>query len=291
MNILKNYKRKLALRSITGNMGRVVEDEDEIICYVKQKKVGKGCIFLGGCHSFDNGNTARRYGIDKPIHYIFDGLKCSSDIYGYDGMKLSFRNCYFKNLSYISLEGDCEFENCTFTNSLFYDIYADNLTIKSSSISDLAGYNRFHVVARNKLSLIDVDGIGDYYLKIKNVYFSSDKEILFKNTNIDCLSISIDTEKIVSVNSNLRARKNANIESYEISDLVLDSPNTICNNISISGGKMNINKEDTLLDRKREDLIDVLKEIRDKCKDVNELKIKEVSEKIQSRPISKVLKR
>ncbi|UKI27377.1 MAG: hypothetical protein L6V91_01720 [Bacilli bacterium] len=45
----------------------------------------------------------------------------------------------------------------------FYDIYADNLTIKSSSISDLAGYNRFHVVARNKLSLIDVDGIGDYY--------------------------------------------------------------------------------------------------------------------------------
>lgn len=76
-------------------------------------------------------------------------------------MKLSFRNCYFKNFSYISLEGDCEFENCTFTSSLFYDIYADNLTIKSSSISDLAGYNRFHVVARNKLSLIDVDGIGD----------------------------------------------------------------------------------------------------------------------------------
>ena len=31
MNILKNYKRKLALRSITGNMGRVVEDEDEML--------------------------------------------------------------------------------------------------------------------------------------------------------------------------------------------------------------------------------------------------------------------
>ena len=149
MNILKNYKRKLALRSITGNMGRVVEDEDEIICYVKQKKAGKGCIFLGGCHSFDNGNTARRYGIDKPIHYIFDGLKCSSDIYGYDGIKLDFRNCYFKYCSYISLVGDCEFENCTFASSLFYDIYADDITIKSSSISDLAGYNRFHVVARN----------------------------------------------------------------------------------------------------------------------------------------------
>ena len=133
----------------------------------------------------------------------------------------------------------------------FYDIYADNLTIKSSSISDLAGYNRFHVAARNKLSLIDVDGIGDYYFKIKNVYFSSDKEILFKNTNIDCLSISIDTEKIVSVNSNLRARKNANIESYEISDLVLDSPNIICNDINVSSGKMCLNKGNTLLDRKK----------------------------------------
>lgn len=291
MNILKNYRRKLALRSITGNMGGVVEDEDEIICYVKQKKVGKGCIFLGGCHSFDNGNTARKYGIDKPIHYIFDGLKCSSDIYGYDGIKLDFRNCYFKYCSYISLVGDCEFENCTFASSLFYDIYADDITIKSSSISVLAGYNRFNVAARNKLSLIDVNISNDCYSKNRNVYFSSGKEILFEDTNIDCLDISIDTEKIVSINSNLRARRTANIESYEISDLVLDSPNIICNDINVSSGKMCLNKGNTLLDRKREDLINVLKEIRDKCKDINELKVKKVSEKIQGRPISKVLKR
>ena len=291
MNILKNYKRKLALRSITGNMGRVVEDEDEIICYVKQKKVGKGCIFLGGCHSFDNGNTARKYGIDKPIHYIFDGLKCSSDIYGYDGIKLDFRNCYFKYCSYISLVGDCEFENCTFASSLFYDIYADDITIKSSSISVLAGYNRFHVAAIYKLSLIDVDGIGGHFSKNRSVYFSSGKEILFKDTNIDCLDISIAAEKLVSINSNLRARRTANIESNEISGLVVDSPNIICNDINVSSGKMCLNKGNTLLDRKREDLINVLKEIRDKCKDINELKVKKVSEKIQGRPISKVLKR
>ena len=291
MNILKNYKRKLALRSITGNMGRVVENEDEIICYVKQKKVGKDCIFLNGCRSFDNGNTARKYGIDKPIHYVFDGLKCSSDIYGYDGIKLDFRNCYFKYCSYISLVGDCEFENCTFASSLFYDIYADDITIKSSSISVLAGYNRFHVAAIYKLSLIDVDGIGGHFSKNRSVYFSSGKEILFKDTNIDCLDISIAAEKLVSINSNLRARRTANIESNEISGLVVDSPNIICNDINVSSGKMCLNKGNTLLDRKREDLINVLKEIRDKCKDINELKVKKVSEKIQGRPISKVLKR
>ena len=291
MNILKNYKRKLALRSITGNMGRVVENEDEIICYVKRKKVGKDCIFLNGCRSFDNGNTARKYDIDKPIHYIFDGLKCSSDIYGYDGIKLDFRNCYFKYCSYISLVGDCEFENCTFASSLFYDIYADDITIKSSSISVLAGYNRFHVAAIYKLSLIYVDGIGGHFSKNRSVYFSSGKEILFKDTNIDCLDISIAAEKLVSINSNLRARRTANIESNEISGLVVDSPNIICNDINVSSGKMCLNKENTLLDRKREDLINVLKEIRDKCKDINELKVKEASEKIQGRPISKVLKR
>ena len=291
MNILKNYKRKLALRSITGNMGRVVENEDEIICYVKQKKLGKGSITLNGCRSFDNGNTARKYGIDKPVHYIFDGLKCSSDIYGYDGIKLDFKNCYFKYCRYIGLEGDCKFENCTFTSSSFYDIYADNLTINSSSINDFPGYSRFHIVTRNKLSLIDVNNSNDYYSKNRNLYFLSGKEILFRDTNINCLDVSIDTEKLVSINSNLKARRRAIIKSSEISGLVVDSPNTICNNISISGGKMNINKEDTLLDRKREDLIDILKEIRDKCKGINELKIKEVSEKIQSRPISKILKR
>lgn len=291
MNILKNYKRKLALRSITGNMGRVVEDDDEINCYVRQKKLKKGCIILKGCRNFNNENIIRKYGIDKPIHYIFDGLECSSDIYGYDGIKLDFRNCYFKYCSYISLAGDCEFENCTFTSSLFYDIYADNLTIKSSSISDLAGYNRFHVVARNKLSLIDVNISNDCYSKNRNVYFSSGKEILFEDTNIDCLDISIDTEKIVSINSNLRARRTANIEGNEITGLVVDSPNIICNDINVSSGKMCLNKGNTLLDRKREDLINVLKEIRDKCKDINELKVKKVSEKIQGRPISKVLKR
>ena len=65
----------------------------------------------------------------------------------------------------------------------------------------------------------------------------------------------------------------------------------ICNDINVSSGKMCLNKGNTLLDRKREDLINVLKEIRDKCKDINELKVKKVSEKIQGRPISKVLKK
>lgn len=291
MNILKNYKRKLALRSITGNMGRVVEDDDEINCYVRQKKLKNGCIILKGCRNFNNENITRKYGIDKPIHYIFDGLECSSDIYGYDGIKLDFRNCYFKYCSYISLVGDCEFENCTFASSLFYDIYADDITIKSSSISVLAGYNRFNVAAIYKLSLIDVNISNDCYSKNRNVYFSSGKEILFEDTNIDCLDISIDTEKIVSINSNLRARRTANIEGNEITGLVLDSPNIICNDINVSSGKMCLNKGNTLLDRKREDLINVLKEIRDKCKDINELKVKKVSEKIQGRPISKVLKR
>ena len=291
MNILKNYKRKLALRSITGNMGRVVEDDDEINCYVRQKKLKKGCIILKGCHNFNNENITRKYGIDKPIHYIFDGLECSSDIYGYDGIKLDFRNCYFKYCSYISLVGDCEFENCTFASSLFYDIYAADITIKSSSISVLAGYNRFNVAAIYKLSLIDVNISNDCYSKNRNVYFSSGKEILFEDTNIDCLDISIDTEKIVSINSNLRARRTAYIEGNEITGLVLDSPNIICNDINVSSGKICLNKGNTLLDKKREDLISVLKEIRDKCKDINELKVKKVSEKIQDRPISKVLKR
>ncbi|UKI27376.1 MAG: hypothetical protein L6V91_01715 [Bacilli bacterium] len=116
----KIIKRKLALRSITGNMGRVVEDDDEINCYVRQKIKKNGCIiFKKVAVIFNNENITRKYGIDKPIHYIFDGLKCSSDIYGYDGIKLDFRNCYFKYCSYISLVGDCEFENCTFTSSLF----------------------------------------------------------------------------------------------------------------------------------------------------------------------------
>ena len=40
-NEIYNLFRKAAVKAITGNMGRVVEYDDKIICYVKKAKIQK----------------------------------------------------------------------------------------------------------------------------------------------------------------------------------------------------------------------------------------------------------
>lgn len=48
-NLENGFKKRLALNKITGNLGKVVETENEIICYVKQTNSLKkewGYIFL-----------------------------------------------------------------------------------------------------------------------------------------------------------------------------------------------------------------------------------------------------
>ena len=72
MNILDNYKRKQALKSITGDMGSVVETENEIICYVTQNsirlfKLKETIIFLFGCNDNKNIDIAKKFNINKPM--------------------------------------------------------------------------------------------------------------------------------------------------------------------------------------------------------------------------------
>ena len=97
MNILDNYKRKQALKLITGDMGRVVETEKEIICYVKQGSLKEFSISLFGCNNIKNIDVVRKFNINKPVRYVFEELRCSCDIYGYaSDVTVEFINCDFK---------------------------------------------------------------------------------------------------------------------------------------------------------------------------------------------------
>ena len=75
---LSNFVRSLIIIDITGNLGKIVEDEDKITCYVKKSKCKKErycyTIVCNGI-SKKNKELAKKYNINKPICYVLDGLK------------------------------------------------------------------------------------------------------------------------------------------------------------------------------------------------------------------------
>ena len=96
---------------------------------------------------------------------------------------------------------------------------------------------------------------------------------------------------MTAVNSNINASGSATIESDEISNLVVDSPIIVCNDVNIYSGKININKKVTSLSKKREKLIQVLKEIEIRCEISNKIEIDNFVEEVKNKQISRVLKR
>ena len=291
MNILDNYKRKQALKLITGDMGRVVETEKEIICYVKQGSLKEFSISLFGCNNIKNIDVVRKFNINKPVRYVFEGLKCSCDIYGYaSDVTVEFINCDFKYCACINLEGDCKIENCTFTGALFCNIFANNLNLRSSKINHMV-YNKLHIAARRQLTLTDINIKKYEYSKLKKIYLLSEDNILLENTDVDCVDISIRAKGVTAVNSNINASGSATIESDEISNLVVDSPIIVCNDVNINSGKININKKVTPLSKKRDELIQVLKEIETRCEINNKIEIDNFAEEVKNKQISRVLKR
>lgn len=296
MNILDNYKRKQVLESITGDMGRVVETENEIICYVTQNsirlfKLKETSIFLFGCNDNKNIDVAKKFNINKPVRYVFEGLRFSSAIYGYaSDVNVEFINCDFEYCMYIHLEGNCKIKNCIFPGALKMNIYANNLVLSSSEINSMM-YDVFYIAARRQLTLTDMNIKQDGYSKFKKFYLSSEDNILIENTDVDCVDISIWAKRVTAVNSNLRASGSATIESDEVSNLVVDSPVIVCNDVNIYSGKININKKVTPLSKKRDELIQVLKEIETRCEISNKIEIDNFAEEVKNKQISKVLKR
>jgi hypothetical protein len=291
MNILDNYKRKQALKLITGDMGRVVETEKEIICYVKQGSLKEFSISLFGCNNIKNIDVVRKFNINKPVRYVFEELRCSCDIYGYaSDVTVEFINCDFKYCACINLEGDCKIENCIFPCSLSCNIFANNLILSSSEINPM-GNKKFHIGSCKQLILTDMNINRGSYSRLKKLHLSSEDNILIENTDVDCADISIWAKEVTAVNSNINASGSATIESDEISNLVVDSPIIVCNDVNIYSGKININKKVTSLSKKREKLIQVLKEIETRCEISNKIEIDNFVEEVKNKQISRVLKR
>lgn len=251
--------RKQALKILTGNLGRVIEKKDKIICYVDKENENKKIIELFNSKSNKNLEISRLYEINKPIYYIFDSLNFNytTNILGYDNVRVIMNNCNFINGEYlIEINGKCRIDSCRFTGIL--DIDSNNLKIINSYLNGTG--NRFLIHSLYGLNISDtkIDVCDSLFLFIKS------DNISFGNVNINGRGVDIEA-------FNLDISKDSIINSESTSIRCLES-NMSMDNIknsktysycdSNSWHTQNISDYD--LKEKRIKLIDTLKKVKNK---------------------------
>lgn len=241
LQIFENLERKVALGNITGNLGKVIEYDDIIVCYVNKRSVLKD-LFLFNYNSGKNSRLAKKYDLDKEIFYVFDGLEITHDIYGFDNVSVLFKNCNFYANKFVKVDGYLKINNSNIETVLSMFIVANNVLVDGLDIPNL-GIRKISIGADNVLS-IDNLSIGDKtnFLKNSNVSFSG-KEVVLNNTSVKAVDISVSGDNLSISNSNLDGENvtlKGNVINDKKSENIEDSFKVIINNDEITNKRIEL---------------------------------------------------
>lgn len=318
--MLRNY----VARKATGNLGKVVINDNEIICYVDGKKLKNKekyihrynlifrCIPLGE-------ETYKTYDIDKPVHYIIQDVDFDREI----NIMASVINCHVT------------FENCTFTGAVGID-FADHITFIDNTY-EAQNYKNFRSIYKegefcistrankdeiNKIEFINDDIDVDYpetipifkatdksskkkienptleiwlyakNLELSNADITNAKSIeigadnlLIEDSNLSAQEIEINTNNIKLDNTEIK------VDTISIETKKIDKQDTdilykglFVNGIEINKNESNINEETLQLQKQRLELLSTLKKIETHAEE-------QISQELKQQPLTRLLKR
>ena len=305
---LYNITRIYAKRYLTGNLGKVVEDNQKLTCYVKRSKFKKkdndytiGCFGIGdGCFGIreKQKKIADAYKLNKPICYVIDGIelkKYKVYIFGSDDCEVIIRNCNFESDLSIRINGKCILDNTSI--KFFNDLYigAVELMIKNFNSDQIEvisprAYIRFG--ANDKINLIN-SNIGD---KKKNIQVSFDatNELDIVNSSIcgkevECRSNKIDADN----NSIITATNRVMLKTDSFDSINIDAPTIALNEEEFRNEKNSVvlKKVTDPLSIKRLELVNILKKVKAECETTNLQKTLFFQKGLNSQSVEKVLKK
>lgn len=283
--LYKILRKKFIKEKIT-QLGKIVEEDDRIICYVEQKKFDEYIkkshtlrLYGFNCLIESNKKIIEGFKLNKPVYYIFDNITFSL----FTTISSAFSSIIFKN--------------CTFSNDINVR-FADELTFEHNiyngwhSIDTKASFK----VNANKLKLInenfknieetiyvqyDTFGmeIETNTLEITNseidtgkkcfVHIDS-KQVAINNSIIKTPEFIINSKNVDFKNSVIKASKGVLIEgeSNTINELIVNTPTLVFNNEEINGKDKVVNAVDESinLENSRLNLLYTLKQISLNCK-------------------------
>ena len=316
-NMLYNIAKNYVMKKITNYLGKVIEEDDRIVCYVNKNICESSPYsYTIACYGIGDNNKeiADAYKINKPIYYVLDNIdfhKKHVYIYGYDNCNVIIKNCNFNYGINISVNGECLLENTyirpfhrlllnanvltlknidiqnefKYTGGLNIGIGADSqLNIINSNFGRLNEQTNISLLSGKILTLIDSKIAGD------NIECRTDNVLLVYNSQLFGKDLNFSTNNLVTHGDSLI---NANNEFYlntnSFNPIKVISPFIILNDKIIeSNNKLIELKEiNDPLSIKRLELIDALKYIKSNVENNNLDEINKFKNELANRAIIK----
>lgn len=297
-----NIIRNCVATYLTGNLGKVVEEDDKIICYVKKNRCKKEKYhYTIACFGINEKNKelAEKYHLNKPICYVIDGISIDNadvNIFGYNDCEVIVRNCTFDMGLHIHINGKCTLENTFIREFHSLTINANELLIKNMDIRNqlkLASVKLHIRLSANEKIEINNSYIGKTQENTK-VSITAPKQIEIYNSKISGDVVECKSDKIISgKKSTIEATEKVNLKTNEFYQINITSPS-----IDYNGNTIDTDNKSVILKRtkdplkiKRFELIAFLKKIKTQCEEINQQKLDEYSDNLSKEHISRVLKK
>ena len=266
--IIYNIAREYVKRKLTNNLGKVVEEEDRLVCYVNKNKCEKSIFTY----------TIACFGIDSKNSKLADTykLKCSY-IRPIHRLSIGANDLTIKN---IDIQNELKY-----TGGLDIGIGADNqLYIIDSNLGRLNEKTNVSIMSGSVLVFVDSKIDGD------NVECMADNVLLMNSSRFLGNDVKSHAKNlIVHGDSLINAKKEINIEASSLYPIRVISPFITFNDKSIDSNNELLELKEVIdpLSLKRLDLIQLLKNIRDSVEKNNLNEINKLKNELANRPIIK----
>lgn len=298
---LYDVTRIYAKRYLTGNLGKVVEEDEKITCYVKRSKIKKkdyhytiACFGIGE----EQEKVAKAFKLNKPICYVIDSIDLKKHkvyIFGYNNCEVIIKNCNFGLDLHIHVNGKCTLDNTNITTFSYLSIGANELVIKnmdSEQIRVVSSESNIGFGANDKIDVID-SNVGNKKKNIK-VSFTATNGLNIANSSITGKEVECESSVInVDESSSLTATDKVALKANDFNPININAPIIVLNGEEIANEKETVvfkKITDPLL-LKRLELVNLLKRVKNECESINSEKVSEYKEELDVQPISKVLKK
>lgn len=314
---LKIYEtaRQAYLKKWIPNIGKIVEEEDKIICYVDQKAIDRyKCnkaiyeLRLNGMNQVTEGikETVENFRLNKPVFYIFDGIEFST------GVKITshwsnviFRNCIFNKNIGIIWGDEITFENNKYIDHCDVYFYGKcfltaNIVKKLTFINDnfvngydLKKYGDAHFGMRidaNEVEFINTKVDAEYpaTINIKAERTRIEKSELKANeVYVDSQSIYFADSSVIAQNGVMFENANCDFSGNIQAPIVFYNGTDLANNTRKTHS---INEEESTLKEARKNLIKKLRNLCNYCQQLNDNKIQDIKDKFNDQTVVKILK-
>ena len=291
--IISKIKRNLYLKYITGNIGKTIEQDNKIICYVNKKKLIKKNKKEALLYHYPLRNIN-----NEKICYILENIKLDniplSIIISQDN-ELIIKNCEL-NVEFINIdEGKCTIDNSKING--FYKttiIYSKDLIIKNMNNNSfkLLGGDKLKLNAYNNLTIINsnLSQNNEPYL---NIQITSNNKLNIINSKIKGKIITINTPILNMDNKSvLKSTNITKIYSEDFNSINITSPTILLNGELVKKNQETIilKKVKSTLEEKRLELINYLKLIKNEINSNNKIKLNNYKTELENKPLIKSIK-